>query len=141
MNELENVRPVLHQQLTIRIPGRPPTANARRHWRSVARDNETWKETATLVANGERSEWESRHGLKWRPLRRCDVRITFGVHTRAVRDWDNLIGSTKPLTDGLVAASVMLDDSIRVIRSVSFGVTFSKGDPYTEFEITEIDDD
>ena len=132
---------LLEQQLVVRIPGRPPTANARRHWRSVARDNEIWKNATLLLARDERFKWEARHGLKWRVLRSCEVLVTFGVHTKAVRDWDNLIGSVKPLLDGIVAAGVLLDDSIRVIRSISFGVTFSKGEPYTEFEIKELSDD
>lgn len=138
MNEREAVQPILTQELIVRIPGRPPTANARRHWRSVARDNETWRGYATEAAATEVRAWESTHGLRWRPLRHADVLVTFGVHTRAVRDWDNLIGSIKPELDGLVAAGVLLDDSIRVIRTVSFRVTFSPGDPYTEFEVMEV---
>lgn len=138
MNE-PRALPALFRQLVIRIPGRPPTANARRHWRSVARDNELWKGIATSLARAEAAEWESRHGLRWALLRRASVEVTFGVHTNAVRDWDNLIGSIKPLLDGLVAAKLLVDDSVRVIATIAFRWTFSKGKPYTEFSIVEVD--
>jgi len=126
------------QEITIRVPGRPPTANARRHWRSVARDNETWKNSTTHTAEQAKHEWEARHGLKWRPLRLADLTVVFGVHTRAVRDWDNLIGSIKPELDGIVAAGILLDDSIRVIRSISFAIAQSPREPYTEFVASEV---
>lgn len=141
MNELAAVKPILQQSLTVRIPGRPPTANARRHWRSVARDNELWKAAASTIAGVERAKWEQQHGLRWRPIRRCDVLVRFVVKDRRARDWDNLIGSIKPELDGVVDAGVILDDSNRVIRRVSFEIVYEKGDTATEFEIAEIDDD
>lgn len=131
------IAPTIHRSISIRIPGRPPTANARRHWHKVAEDNETWKGAATQLARAELHEWESVYGLRWSPLRWAAILVTFGVHTHAVRDWDNLIGSIKPLLDGLVAAKVLTDDSIRVIATISFRWVYAKDDPYTEFEITE----
>ncbi len=137
MNE-QRPAPRLAQELTVRIPGRPPTANARRHWHAIAKDNETWKHTTMISAGWAKHDWEARHGLKWAPLRHADVRVTFGLASRRAHDLDNLIGSIKPELDGIVAAGILIDDSIRVIRSVSFGWTLSKNDPYTEFEIVEV---
>ena len=52
------------------------------------------------------------------------------------RDWDNLIASCKGFWDGLVGAGVLTDDSMDVIKEVSFSNEFLKGS-YAEtiFEI------
>ena len=128
----------LHHALSVRIPGRPPTANARRHWRSIARDNVVWKEAAIIVAEHARALWENRHGLRWHPLRMAKVEVIFGLHTHAHRDWDNLVCSIKPELDGIVAAGLLVDDSTDVIASISFATQYSKGEPYTEFVIEEV---
>lgn len=42
------------------------------------------------------------------------------VKSITVRDWDNLIGSTKGFWDGLVQAGVLADDNMSVIQRISF---------------------
>lgn len=111
----------VHQFLAVVIDGRPPTPNVRRHWRQIARDNAEWKAIAETLAANERRKWESKHGLKWRTLTQAGVSIAFGLPDKRHRDLDNLIASTKPLLDGIVAAGLVIDDSIDVITRIEFG--------------------
>jgi Holliday junction resolvase RusA-like endonuclease len=111
----------LHQFLAVKIDGRPPTPNARRHWRQVANDNAEWKQIAETLAGVEIRKWERSHDLGWRPIESCVVSVAFGLPDNRVRDLDNLIASCKPLMDGLVAAGVLIDDSIFVITKMEFG--------------------
>lgn len=114
------------RQLVIEIPGRPPTPNIRRHWRTIARDNATWKATAIKCAGEAKRQWESGHRMPWKPLERATVAATFMVGTKAHRDWDNLVATVKPLLDGIVAAGILLDDSSLVIESFGpFAITHS----------------
>ena len=64
--------------------------------------------------------------------------IEFIVPDRRHRDLDNLIASTKPLTDGIVAAGVLLDDSSDVLVSVTYSVTYVKGESATVYTITPV---
>lgn len=105
------------REMTIEIPGRPPTPNARRHWTVTARDNAAWKAAAHAEATFTRLEWEARHGMPWESLERATVAATFVVSTRARRDWDNLTATLKPLLDGCVDAGILLDDSNLVVES------------------------
>ena len=131
--------PRLHQFLVVRIPGRPPTPNARRHWRQVQHDNAEWKSAAYTVAANERRKWESEHGLNWRPLGHAVVSVAFGLPDRRTRDLDNLIASTKPLLDGIVGAGILLDDSIDVIQKMEFGAVIT-GHAETVITIDEAQD-
>ena len=115
-------------ELTIRIEGRPPTPNARRHWRVTALDNEVWKSIAAAAAD---AAIDGQYGGQWEPLERAEAEVTFVVGTRTQRDLDNLIASTKPLTDGLVAAGVIRDDSLDVLTSVRYGWRYAKGETAT----------
>lgn len=116
--------------ITIRIDGRPPTPNARRHWRVTALDNDTWKGAARVVALASLPPG-------WTPLERCVAEVTFVVGTKARRDLDNLIASSKPLTDGIVAAGVIRDDSLDVITSVTYTAEYRKGEAATIYRLEE----
>jgi Holliday junction resolvase RusA-like endonuclease len=61
------------------------------------------------------------------------------VPDRRRRDLDNLIASTKPLTDGIVASGLLADDSGDVIRSVSYSVRYEKGVSETIYRITPLE--
>lgn len=137
MFELDPKPPILHQFLVIRIEGRPPTPNVRRHWRQVAKDNATWKATAEFEAVTARAAWETKHALAWRPVTRAVVSVAFGLPDRRTRDLDNLIASCKPLLDGIVAAGVLVDDSITVIQKIEFGAVVN-GTAETVYAIDEI---
>jgi hypothetical protein len=125
--------------LTVEIPGKPPTPNARPgNWQAARREIDKWEETAHLAAmvamiEAGQADWPLteivrarrvlRNGRVEPELRKCSRPIayasvyetTFVVPTRAERDEDNLIASTKPLTDGLVRSGVLAGDSTSYI--------------------------
>ena len=117
--------------VTIRIEGRPPTPNARRHWRVTALDNDTWKGAARVAALASLPP-------DWTPLEWCEAEVTFLFPTRGRRDWDNAIASTKPCWDGIVAAGVIVDDSMRVIDRLTWHWKYAKGEQATVYRITEL---
>lgn len=134
----KRAEPRLHQFLVIRIEGRPPTPNARRPWPMVHRENAVWKDAGRLVARDALLAWQEKHALEWRPVKRCVVSVAFGLPDKRNRDLDNLIASTKPLLDGIVAAGVIVDDSITVIQKMEFGAVVN-GTTETIFTIDEIE--
>jgi Holliday junction resolvase RusA-like endonuclease len=140
VGELTPKAPRLYQDVEIVVPGRPPTLNARRHWRAIAKDNENWKAVATADALDARKGWESKHGLRWRPLRTARLTVTFIVPDHRRRDWDNLISTMKPELDGFVAAGILVDDSTDVISFIRFEVEYEKGVSATRVRIEELDD-
>ena len=117
--------------VTIRVEGRPPTPNARRHWRGIATDNAHWKEVgrrATIAALP----------AGWRPLDRCRMTVLFIVPDHRDRDDDNLIAAQKPCLDGIVRGGAILDDSRRVIVEREYlGQEYRKGESATVYTITE----
>lgn len=118
------------RSVTIRIDGRPPTPNARRHWRVTALDNETWKGAARISALAALP-------AVWEPLRRCTVDVTFVFATKARHDWDNAIAAQKPVLDGIVSAGVIADDSTDVIARLQFWCEHRKGESATVYRIEE----
>lgn len=126
-------------QLTIVIPGRPPNQNdfnrsgsGKQHWhqqRTIARH---WRSVAAEAARNALPEG-------WVPLQRCRMAVTFVLPTRADIDPDNMVASTKHLTDGLVDAGVMVGDGIRVISGVSYGWRYERGVKAVEYTITPDD--
>lgn len=114
--------------LSVTIPGRPPTPNARRHWRARAKDDAKWKAVAHDHALAAKPEG-------WTPLARARLSIEFLVPDRRERDEDNLIASTKPLTDGLVSAGVLTGDSNRVILERQYTVTYLRGVTATVYRV------
>jgi Holliday junction resolvase RusA-like endonuclease len=118
------------RSILITIPGRPPTPNARRNWRVTARDNARWKEAAVEAADGVVPD-------DWTPLERASVRVTFIVPDRRPRDLDNLVASSKPLTDGVVLAGVLAGDSINHIVRAEYATRYEPGVTATEYLIEE----
>lgn len=120
------------RSITIRIDGRPPTPNARRHWRGIATDNARWKEiarqaTADALPPG------------WTPLTRCRMTVEFIVPDRRDRDDDNLIAAQKPVVDGIVRGGAIANDSRRVIVEREYlGQTYRKGEQGAVYVITEV---
>lgn len=122
------------RSVTITIPGRPPTPNARRHWRAIAKDNEAWKADAQRIAASTLAALPD----GWVPLGAAELEIVFVVPDRRARDLDNLIASTKPLTDGLVAAGVLTDDSIAVLGTIRYGWRHEPRVDATEYLVREV---
>jgi crossover junction endodeoxyribonuclease RusA len=118
------------RSITITVPGRPPTPNARRHWRVTALDNDTWKGAARVVALEAKPD-------SWEPLDHAEVDVTFIVPDKRRRDLDNLVSSVKPQMDGIVDAGILRDDSLEVLSVVRYGWRYSKGESATEYVIRE----
>lgn len=119
------------RSVTIIIPGRPPTPNARPANHFAARnESNRWKADAAMIARAALPSG-------WVPLERALVNILFCLPTRQRRDMDNLIASTKPLTDGLVEAGVLVDDSIFVIRGMTFDWVITPRLASTQYRVEE----
>jgi hypothetical protein len=140
VGELTPKAPRLYQDVEIRVDGRPPSLNSRRHWRQVAKDNADWKLATEEAATKVREAWESTHGLRWRTMKLVLLDVTFLVSTHGRRDWDNLTSTLKPELDGIVAAGIIADDSTDVIQRVAFEVQYEKGVTATLFRVRELDD-
>jgi hypothetical protein len=123
------------RSVTIRIEGRPPTPNARRHWRQVSHDNRVWKEAALRSAQN----ICNRIGGFGRPIQLAAVDVVFVVPDHRPRDPDNLIASTKPLTDGLVAAGILANDTFAVLRELRYAERYEQGLEATVYLIRELD--
>lgn len=121
-------------ELTITIPGRPPTPNARGNPAVQWRRAKDWRATAKRIAEEARPD-------DWSPLERCRLVIEFLVHDRRDRDWDNLIASTKPLTDGIQDAGIIAGDDSSVIADLSFRITYVRGVKGTVYHLTPLDPD
>lgn len=125
------------REVVVTIPGRPPTPNDRSSWQANMHLLAKWRELAyaTAIDRLQILGWDlelvdhpwrgkSRKPKGWQDERlravhpmlyAARVAIEVIVPTRAERDWDNLVASTKPLTDGLVDAGVLAGDSTRFI--------------------------
>lgn len=121
--------------LVVTIPGRPPTPNngPRNNWAAAAAERKQWRGDAHKIARDavNRAGWERADLVR--------VHVVFVVPTHGRRDWSNLIASLKPLEDGLVDAGVMLDDSLDVIQSYTFGHRYERGIAATEFHVERVD--
>ena len=78
--------------------------NSRRHWRAVQKDNHAWLARVRFATLGKLPE---------QPLRCAHVSLT--RKSASEPDWDNLVGSFKPILDALRKLQVILDDKMSVI--------------------------
>lgn len=129
------------RSIVIRCEGRPPTPNARfGNYHAEASELKRWKVAAEVDATnainaiGGRRAWGA-------PIELADVFVTFVIPNRAERDLDNLVASSKPLTDGIVSAGVLAGDSLRHLRRVTYDHRLEKGLQATIYEIREVDPD
>lgn len=89
------------QSWTLTLPfNRPATLNGRQHWRAKAVETRAWRDAGYYLAR------KAQVPL----LERFTVVLHYAPRTNRRRDVDNLVGSLKPLVDGLVAAGVAADD-------------------------------
>lgn len=112
------------------VPGRPPlpNTNSARGWQAHARHKRQWKDDVTMLARAALPPG-------WVPLESAVLMAMFVLPARRRYDLDNLIASTKPQVDGLVAAGVMVDDSIMVISHVEYSHQYRKGEEGTWFTV------
>jgi Holliday junction resolvase RusA-like endonuclease len=122
--------------LTITIPGRPPTPNARfGNVHAQRREEKAWRQTACRVGV------DARNRSGWTAPARARITLTFTVPDRRGRDVDNLVGSTKVLTDGLVDAGVLIGDRSDVLAWGAPRVRIVKGVRATEYLIEELEEE
>lgn len=124
------VREIHPDPIMILIPGRPEGPNKKwAHWRLKAEHNASWRHDAKLQAI------DVVNRMRWRAPDRARMVVTFHLPDSTRRDLDNLIGSTKPLLDGLVDARVLRDDSLRHLVAVTYRWRISPSFAGTEFEV------
>lgn len=127
--------PATGRTLTIRFEGRPPTPNQRMHYRAADEIHAEWREAARKVALDRVNRWPAGWGA---PITLCDMHLEFVVPSRGRRDWDNLVASTKPLTDGIVLAGILEDDDLKYFRRITTDWHLEKGLSATVYTITEL---
>jgi len=88
--------------VTLPLPPRVLSPNARPHWAAKARAVRQYRETACLCALVERPG---------RPMQAARVTCRFFFRDRRRRDRDNLLASLKPAFDGIADAGVVTNDS------------------------------
>lgn len=104
------------------LTGLPPSANKRLHHMARYRSNQEWSLWTTRSAQDavNRGHFD---GLPWP---RVHVRYLFHYPRVTLADVDNLIGSCKPILDGLVGIAIEKDDS-RHVHELSASVEVAKG--------------
>lgn len=124
--------------LFLAIPGRPPTPNTSSRYGNrfeARRVSNQWRQDACRIAQ------DARNRAGWVMPARAQLHITFVFPTHGKHDWDNLMASTKPLTDGLRDAKVLGDDSTDYLVSVTLGWRYQRGYAATEYTIMAVEAD
>ncbi len=104
--------------LEIWLDGLPPNANRTRgqHWSKTYKEQQQWQRDTWLLA---------RLAYKGDPLERAHLHFLIQVGDKRTHDPDNIIGSLKPVIDGLKGVAIF-DDSIDNIATT---FTFSREKP------------
>jgi crossover junction endodeoxyribonuclease RusA len=89
--------------ITLPLPPRELSPNARAHWATKARATKRYRQAACVEA--------VLAGVPEAPWTAATVLLRFFFRTRARRDRDNLLASMKAAFDGLADAGVVRDDS------------------------------
>ena len=110
------------------IPREPPpllNRALRAHWGVRRRLRDLW--LAEVAA-----AW---HAAGRPRFRRARVTVACHYRTRRRRDWDGIVGSLKPVLDGLVACGCVPDDDAGTVRlTVEVGV--DRGRPRVELRLS-----
>lgn len=85
----------------------------RRHWSFIMKEKDQWH-----GAVREQVIWFKRDHGDFDPFKK--VRIEFTRASTNEPDWDGLVSGFKFVTDGLVKAGVMIDDTPSVIQSADY---------------------
>ena len=99
------------------LPDSRLSPNARIHHMMLYKAKREAKEEAFVIAK--------RQGVPVKPYHRVHITITYVSKDKRRRDMDNLLASTKPAIDGIVAAKVIEDDSV---FNVSYSLYYEVGD-------------
>ena len=99
------------------LPDPRLSPNARLHYMLLYKAKREAKEEAFAIAK--------KVGGPDKPYHRVHITITYVSKDKRRRDMDNLLASTKPAIDGIVAAGVIEDDSV---FNVSYSLYYEVGD-------------
>jgi len=115
--------------VTIPLPPRFLSPNARAHWRPKAACTKRYRRDAMIAA-------KAAMGHAPPPLwKRATLQAAFHHKARRLRDDDNAMGSLKAARDGLADAGVVIDDNGFTVLPPTFAV--DKNDPRVVLTITE----
>lgn len=115
--------------LTLPLPPRDCSPNARGHWSKKARAVKAYRERSEMEARrvpaSLRQQWED-----------AEAWIVFYLPDRRRRDRDNLMASLKAAWDGLTDAGVLADDYGLIQNRPELRV--DRANPRVEIEIREV---
>jgi crossover junction endodeoxyribonuclease RusA len=114
--------------ITLPLPARALSPNARVHWSRKARAVKEYRLTAMLAA---------RRRAQPVPLTAATAHVVFYVKDRRRRDHDNLSASLKSAWDGIVDAGILTDDA--GLRHAPIRVEVDAERPRVEITITPLE--
>lgn len=114
--------------ITLSLPPRELSPNARTHWATKARATRRYRQLACVEAIVA--------GVPERPWTLATAELRFHFRTAARRDRDNLLASMKAAFDGLTDAGVVADDS--GITHLPVQVVTGSPAPRVEVRIAEV---
>lgn len=113
-------------RLTLPLPPKDCSPNARGHWATKARAVKAYRQRAEMEARripaSQRAAWTA-----------ATTRAVFYLRDRRRRDRDNLAASLKAAWDGLTDAGVLADD--HGLRHEPTGVEVDRASPRVEIEV------
>jgi Holliday junction resolvase RusA-like endonuclease len=122
--------------IKIELPYLPPASfspNARCHWAVRNRDNEMVKNNVFFLLREQFATIPK--------LQRISLHYTIVVPDKRRRDYDNFIARCKPITDALVYAGLIADDTPQYIKDFRLTFEIVKGKKATIIEIKEVEDE
>lgn len=104
--------------LEIWLDGLPKNANSTRgsHWTRIYKEQQEWQFATWALAH---------NAYKGAPLERAHLHFFVSVGDNRVHDPDNIIGSLKPVIDGLKGVAIVDDD----IDHIQVTYTFDREKP------------
>ena len=118
------------QMIRIELPYLPPASfspNSRVHWSARAADGKTVKEDVYYLLRAQLTTIPQ--------LKAIALKYTIVVPDNRRRDYDNFISRTKPITDALVHAGLLPDDTPQYIKDFRLTFQYEKGKSATIIEI------
>jgi crossover junction endodeoxyribonuclease RusA len=119
--------------IKIELPYLPPASfspNSRVHWAVRSKDGEMVKNDVYYLLRAFCTTIPQ--------LKAIALKYTIVVPDNRRRDYDNFISRTKPITDALVHAGLLPDDTPQYIKDFRLTFQYEKGKSATIIEISEV---
>ena len=116
--------------ITLPLPDRRLSPNARVHWRTLWAQKKAYKRAAyvaTYYAGGQKAKWM-----------RATAKVTFFWKDRRDRDMDNAMASLKSAWDGIKEAGLIEDDCARVLTHEPAEFRVDGDDPRVEIRVRKL---